>query len=246
MAVWAGIQLIASLALGGSIVVMAGPAFMRLMDLRAVAALGLGAVAAMFQRLAPTYGLLLVYGLALNALLYAAMNRAVLRPADDRFGYFRLGADELRQFGLLLLSLVVFTGVYFVAILVAVALAVIVSLVLKPVAFLVAVLATLGTVCAAVFVLVRLSLASALTFATRRVNLFGSWALTRGRFWTLFGVYVLALAFVCVVLALGFVVSFTRRRPSSAAVAPSPGSCASDLGLAGGHVDAGRWWRGWW
>ena len=49
---------------------------------------------------------------------------------------------------------------------------------------------------------VRLSLASPLTFETRRVNLFGSFALTRGRFWPIFGTYALLIALALVVFLL--------------------------------------------
>jgi hypothetical protein len=208
VAVWGGVQLIASLVLVAMMVVMAGPALMRLRDMGAAATMDAAEVTALLRRLAPVYGLFLLYALAFNALLYGAMNRAVMSPADDRFGCFRLGPDELRQFALMLLTFAVFIGVYFTTILLAVVLAAVIGLVAKAAAFLVAVLATLAAICAAIFVLVRLSLASAQTFATRKVNLFGSWALTRGRFWPIFGTYILAFAFACVVLVLGFVVSF--------------------------------------
>nr|MDQ2861440.1 hypothetical protein [Pseudomonadota bacterium] len=208
VAVWAAIQLVASLVLGGMVVAIAGPEIRRVTDISAVMNASPSETMVLVQQMAPIYALFFTYTLVFDAVIYAAMNRAVMSPADDRFGYFRLGADELRQFALLLLSFVLFMGVYFVAALVAVALAVIASLVLKSVAALVAVLAIVAAICAAIFILVRLSLASAQTFATRRVILFGSWALTRGRFWPIFGTYVLAFAFACVVLVLGFVVSF--------------------------------------
>lgn len=49
----------------------------------------------------------------------------------------------------------------------------------------------LGVFVFLIWLAVRLSLASPLTFDTRRVRVFGSFALTRGRFWSLLGAYLL-------------------------------------------------------
>jgi hypothetical protein len=62
-------------------------------------------------------------------------------------------------------------------------------------------------ICGFVYVGVRFSLATPMTFATGRINLFGSWTMTRGRFWPLLGTYVLALALSLVVGALTFVIA---------------------------------------
>lgn len=207
--VWATVQLALSLIGGAAVVTSVGPELMRLRALGGAATQANSAeLAALFGRLAPFYGVALILVLVFNPLLYGAMNRAVMRPAEDRFGYFRLGADELRQFALLLLQILVLVGAYFVVALIALAVTVVVAMAAKPAAA--AVLALIGVVavCAALVVAVRLSLASAQTFATGRVNLFGSWALTRGRFWPILGSYVLAGAFAVVVYLLWFVLTF--------------------------------------
>ena len=54
---------------------------------------------------------------------------------------------------------------------------------------------------------VRLSLASALTFDTGRVRLFGSWRLTRGVFWPLVGAYLLAFVIIALISVVLLVVS---------------------------------------
>ena len=206
---WAVIQLAVSLVLGGAAIALAGPDLMRLRDLGPTAtARESGEVLALLGRLAPIYGLIVVFFLVFSPVLNAAMNRAVMRPADDRFGYFRLGADELRQFALMLLIFAVGVGIYLAAILIAVAIGAVVALAAKPAAGLAVVLCVLAGVGAAIFLAVRLSLASAQTFATGKVTLFGSWALTRGRFWPILGTYVLADAFAAVVYVLWFVLSF--------------------------------------
>ena len=113
VATWAVIQFALSLVAGGAMVAMVGPDLMRLSALGAAAAQMTNAeLLALLGRLAPVYGLMAIVVLVFNPLQYAAMNRAVMRPAEDRFGYFRLGADEARQFGLMLLKAVVFLGGY--------------------------------------------------------------------------------------------------------------------------------------
>ena len=206
---WAVMQLILSLVLGGVAIAVAGPDLMRLRELGAGAAgQDSGAALALLPRLAPVYGLMLVFALLFSALLYAAMNRAVMRPGDDRCGYFRLGADELRQFALMLLIFAVSLGVYLVAVVIAVAIGTVVALAAKPALGLAVALCALAAAAAAIFLAVRLSLASAQTFATGKVSLFGSWALTRGRFWPILGTYVLTGAFAAVVYLLWFVLTF--------------------------------------
>ncbi len=207
--VWTVIQLAISLVGGGALVALAGPDLMRLRDLGASAGVRAGGeVLALVERLAPLYGLMLLFFLAFNSLLQAAMNRAVMRPADERFGYFRLGADEARQFALMLLIFALALGVYLAAILAAVAIGGVVALAAKPAVGLAVVLCALAAGGAAIFLAVRLSLASAQTFATGKVSLFGSWTLTRGRFWPILGTYILSGAFAAVVYLLWFVLSF--------------------------------------
>ncbi len=209
VATWVVIQLIVSLVLGGAIIAVAGPDLMRLRELGAAGA-GRNSAAAMvlFQRLAPLYGLVLVYLFGFSPLLYGAMNRAVMRPADDHFGYFRLGADEARQFVLIALIFALAVGVYLAGVLFAAAIGTVVSLVARPAVAPAVLLCMLAGAGAAIYLTVRLSLASAQTFAAGRVTLLGSWALTRGRFWPILGTYGLAGVFAAVVYVLWFVLTF--------------------------------------
>ncbi|MBS0410098.1 MAG: hypothetical protein JSR86_09295, partial [Proteobacteria bacterium] len=53
----------------------------------------------------------------------------------------------------------------------------------------------------------RVSLASAITFDTGRIDLFGGWAMSRGRFWPMFAIYLLAgLMAIALVLVGGLLV----------------------------------------
>jgi hypothetical protein len=215
LAVWALYALVLSLAFAVILVGLMGPDLATIMAMGARPPVNPEAAMAILGRVAPGYFLFLAVALGFNSVLGAAMIRAVLRPSESRFGFLRLGADELRQLGLAVVTFLLFFGVYLGLIVAITFLGVIVGLGLKVTAGAAIVFGILIVLVAMAFLAVRLSLAPALTFDTRRINLLGSWAMTRGRFWRLFGTYALtfalaAMVFVLsnlVVVALGVVLS---------------------------------------
>lgn len=158
-------------------------------------------IAAALDKLEP-YALVAAPAQALFfAVLNCAIYRAVLRPYERGLGYFRLGMDELRMALLTIVLGLIWFAALFVVALVASFSAATVGLSNGP-AVLAGAAVGLGVLITAVWVLVRLSLAPAMTFAERRLVVFGSWSFTKGRFWLLAGAYVLAFAFGFIVLLL--------------------------------------------
>jgi hypothetical protein len=209
VAIWAGVQFVFSLALQLFMVISAGPLLMKMTAMGATSS-DPGAMLDSLRQLAPTYVVILIAALVLSAVFYAAMNRAVMRPQESRFGYLRLAADELRQLGLLAALALVFFGVELVFVVVGAVVFAVLDLAFGGGGIAVALgLALLlpALICGFVFVGVRFSLATPMTFATGKIDLFGSWRLTRGRFWPLLGTYFLALVLSLVVSALTFVIA---------------------------------------
>jgi hypothetical protein len=158
------------------------------------------------QLYANIFAVVLPVSLIASAVLYTAVSRAVLQPEEDRFGYIRLGADELR-----VLTVVVALGLLFMALMV-------VSFALvgliggigtaagAPWLWPFAVLLGVAAVGACIWLAIRLSLAVPITVAERRIAIFDSWRLTRGVFWPLLGMAVLAGVLGMVVALLGSLV----------------------------------------
>lgn len=146
----------------------------------------------------------LPYSLILNGVIFAALNRLVLRHHDNRFAYLRLGKPELRQAAVWLLASLVLMGVLFIGSAVSGFLGAMGG---ATGAFL-ALLGLVGSLCAVIYLAVRLSFAPAVTFETGKVVLFKSMPETKGLFWPLLGAYLLAAVMsVIVVLLIWTIVS---------------------------------------
>ncbi len=197
LAVWAVLLLLFGLLSGVAMVATVGP------QLTAVRSMGMtadpAARATMFGALLPFYAVFLVVLLIFYCICYAAVNRSMLRPETGGPGWLAAGGDELRQAACLILTGLVLLGVYIGGLIVVSLIMGLAVAALSTGGILVGVAAGLALLGLLIWLAVRLSLASPLTFDTRRVRLFGSFALTRGRFWKLFGAYLLS---VLVVLGL--------------------------------------------
>ncbi len=203
--IWVVVQLIVSAVITSATVTFFGPLMGQAQGFSATAGADPAQAMAMLRQLAPFYAASLVFSVFFYAILFSTMNRAVLRPTEDAFGYIRLGADELRQLALVViyfvLAIFAYIGLLIVGIIIAGLVASLANLgALAPLIALPLVLAGMAALG------VKLSLASAQTFATGKLNLFGSWSLTKGRFWPMLGAYVIATCMFLIVFGLGYVV----------------------------------------
>ena len=133
-------------------------------------------------------------------LVLTALYRQSLRPGEaPGLFYLRISRDEARLFGLWLTLAALFTVLMtagFIGL-----------RTLEPLGGLplgVGVVAFLGLV---VWLAIRLSLAGPASFATGRFGLADSWRLTRGRFWALFGMILLALCLLMLIAVVIFIVT---------------------------------------
>jgi hypothetical protein len=151
---------------------------------------------------------ILAFGLAVQCVMAAAVYRIILKPADEKFSYLRLGKDELRLMALTLIYVVL--GVMALAVAqIAIGIVAFVASVFGQTAFAfvlsVAELFMLGLF---FYALVRMSLAPVITFDRGRLAILDSWGLTKGQFWRLLGAYVLAISCVVVVSIVALTLFF--------------------------------------
>ena len=205
--IWFLVQLVVSVAFSVVMIARFGPLIQQMAAMNTTAASDPAQAMALLRQMAPFYGFLLLFALIFYPVLFATMNRAVLRPSEDAFGYIRLGPDELRQLALVLIYIVLaIVAELAVSIVVTIPGAVLGAVAHQPALAIVLVLVVVPLVLAALWV--KLSLASAQTFATGKIDVFGSWALTKGQFWPMVGTYAIALSLFLIVTLLGYLIIF--------------------------------------
>ena len=139
-------------------------------------------------------------GAAIQGLVVAALYRMRLRPdAAPGLYYLRISRDEGRLLGLWLVMTAAFVGLMMAGVLLLRALA--------PVSGLAVWAGTLAYLALLLWLAIRFSLAGPANFATGRLGLADSWRLTKGRFWALFGMTVLALCLLVLIAVVLFILT---------------------------------------
>jgi len=162
----------------------------------------LSAMASVMQQVIEALLMCAPIHIIMSAVLLCAICRAALGEGDDSLGYLSFGMAELRMITLVFANFAVLFGVWIGAVLAGSLVSVLFGLVVPP---LMPVLQSLNMLVSGgivAWVGLRLSFNAPQTFETQKFNLFGSFALTRGRFWPLFVGYALAIALAQVVAFL--------------------------------------------
>jgi hypothetical protein len=163
--------------------------------------------APLFQMMGLLFAVLLPASLITSAMMHAAIARSVLRPGESAFGYLRLGMDEVRVLVVSVVLFLVFMVLMAVSSgLIGVAVGMTVAAE-APALWLLVVLLVLATIALFAWLFVRLSLAIPITMAERRIAIFDSFGFTKGRFWPLLGMALLAWVLSMVVGLLGSLVA---------------------------------------
>jgi hypothetical protein len=139
-------------------------------------------------------------GAAIQWVVVTALYRMSLRPGDGPgFYYLRFSRDEGRLIGLWLTMLAILVGAMTLGYLVLNALSTVNGAVMG--------LSTLAFLGLVVWLGIRLSLAGPANFSTGRFGLADSWRLTRGHFWPLFGMILLALCLLVLIAIVVFILT---------------------------------------
>lgn len=203
MLAWSGVYFAGILIIAMVMMATLGPQFSEMVregKLTSGQVEDLEAMSGLLAQSWPAFLVVLLMTALLMSIVAGGVMRLVLRPEARGFAYLRFGRTELKLTAANLIAI----GLY--------ALSVLLGLVFTAGA------AQLGSLAAAlavglflafaIWIGVRLSLLLPVVFETGRVSLPLAWEKTKGRFWPLFGMIVMAVIFYVIVWILFSIISF--------------------------------------
>ncbi|HEX8471920.1 MAG TPA: hypothetical protein VF633_12470 [Brevundimonas sp.] len=158
-----------------------------------------------------------------QAILMPAVYRAMTNTGRDRFGFLRLGREELRTLGALAI-------VTIVSLIVNQAGESLAALALASGIGAVALLIQVAAMIAGIYLSVRLVFVVPAAFAEGRIDLKAGWQATAGLFWSLLGMAIIAGFMACIVMLLLGIVAL----PISVGVVSGGGATPASLVALGG------------
>lgn len=222
---WALAALVFNLSMMTVLIAMAGPALADMVAMNRTGAVpdtaesmaAIGTMVVAYMALLPLMFLFL-------AIFAGAIYRASSRPGAGAWGFLRLGPDELR---LLVVSVVVGLMGLVTVMVISIVVAIVGSIIgvalsggqPNAVAMVVTVLLLyVGMFFGGMAFYVKFSFAGPMTFLKQKIDIFGSWKATSGRFWALFGCYTLAVVLGMVVTLLGMAIGMAAMLAFGGAV----------------------------
>ncbi len=206
MLVWTGAFVVFELVWGGLLVVLAGDNIAKFEHFRELINTDILAALAML----PAVALVLLFGmigrLAFWSVMFAAAYRAMLSPDYRAPGFIHFGTDEIRMAGLISLWSVLVVGYGFLVLFAFLLLSVMGAALPGLIKMLYLLIVAVGCASAVVWPTVRLSMSMPMTLHGHHIRLFDSWKLTRGRFWPLFGAYLITAILMAILVILAAIV----------------------------------------
>jgi hypothetical protein len=194
----------------------------------------------MLAALWPALLLVMIGGLFVGAMIQGAVFRSILEPDHKGFFSLRFGSAEVSLLLLTLLYIPIFFGVWLVSAAVLGGLFLAAHAIHGLAGGLIAFVGCVAYGLALMWLALRFSLAAPMTFAERHVRFLGSWTLTKGEGWRLFGLaWLLVLVWLGVSIAYSIVSAIVNLLFTGAAVASilasSGGGSPSDPSVLVSH-----------
>lgn len=159
----------------------------------------------------------MVLSWVVNVMLMAAVARGVLADKTvDAFGHVRLGMDEVRVFVVSVVLWILMVLISIVVMVIAAVVSGIAAAAVEDWGWVVSLVLMLGAAAFLIWLAVRWSLAIPITVAEKKFAFFDSFRVTRGQFWPLLGMTLLACVMAVLVALLSMLVSMPLSLMSGA------------------------------